>query len=309
MILQKENEFIRSVKAAKEVFTHAGKFHADDVFSFALLRMINEELLVRRGNKVPEDFCGIVFDIGEGAYDHHQKDSKVRENGVPYAAFGLIWQEVGDCIFGDEKQAEKFDYRFIQPLDLNDNTGEPNDIARLVADFNPVWDRDEDLEEAFLAAADFAAAVLNRKFAYIRGNMRADATMKTYLEKAEDGILVMDSYVPWKKAVENTDISFVIFPSNRGGYCAMGVKDDIAKETKCEFPKEWYGKRDEELSTLSGIPTLKFCHKTGFMLTTDTLLDARDACLVSRQKQSLVSRMRLNVKRMFKKKKQDRRSL
>ena len=89
----------------------------------------------------------------------------------------------------------------------------------------------------------------------------------------------------------------------------MGVKDDIAKETKCEFPKEWYGKRDEELSTLSGIPTLKFCHKTGFMLTTDTLLDARDACLVSRQKQSLVSRMRLNVKRMFKKKKQDRRSL
>ena len=70
-------------------FTHGGKFHADDVFSAALLLHFNPRLTIQRGNRVPEDFDGIVFDIGRGQYDHHQKDSRGRENGVPYAAENL----------------------------------------------------------------------------------------------------------------------------------------------------------------------------------------------------------------------------
>ena len=46
-------------------FTHSGKFHADDVFSAALLLYLNPEIMITRGNRVPEDFDGIVFDIGE----------------------------------------------------------------------------------------------------------------------------------------------------------------------------------------------------------------------------------------------------
>ena len=45
-------------------FTHGGKFHADDVFSSALLLYINPEISITRGNSVPDDFTGIVFDIG-----------------------------------------------------------------------------------------------------------------------------------------------------------------------------------------------------------------------------------------------------
>ena len=62
-------------------FTHGGKFHADDVFSSALLLYFNPEITITRGNKVPEDFEGIIFDIGRGKYDHHQRDSRIRENG------------------------------------------------------------------------------------------------------------------------------------------------------------------------------------------------------------------------------------
>ena len=47
-------------------FTHGGKFHADDVFSAALLLHFNPQLTIQRGNRVPEDFDGIVFDIGRG---------------------------------------------------------------------------------------------------------------------------------------------------------------------------------------------------------------------------------------------------
>ena len=93
-------------------FTHSGKFHADDVFSAALLLYLNPEINISRGNKVPEDFDGIVFDIGRGQYDHHQKDSRVRENGVPYAAFGLLWEALGEEILGQEL-AEKFDQSFV----------------------------------------------------------------------------------------------------------------------------------------------------------------------------------------------------
>ena len=60
-------------------FTHSGKFHADDVFSAALLLYLNPEITITRGNRVPDDFEGIVFDIGRGRYDHHQKDSRVRK--------------------------------------------------------------------------------------------------------------------------------------------------------------------------------------------------------------------------------------
>ena len=77
-------------KKDASAFTHGGKFHADDVFSAALLFYLNPEIQIGRGNQVPENYEGIVFDIGRGAYDHHQKESRVRENGVPYAAFGLL---------------------------------------------------------------------------------------------------------------------------------------------------------------------------------------------------------------------------
>ena len=84
------NNLLNKIRTQNAIaFTHSGKFHADDVFSSALLLYLNPELTILRGNRVPDDFEGIVFDIGRGKYDHHQKDSRIRENGVPYAAFGL----------------------------------------------------------------------------------------------------------------------------------------------------------------------------------------------------------------------------
>ena len=304
MELYSENELTEEIKRVSSVFTHGGKFHADDVFSYALLRMIHPGLLAQRGNEVPQDFDGIVFDIGGGAFDHHGSEGKKRENGVPYASLGLLWQQLGTAVLGDEKQAEKFDFRFIQPLDLNDNTGEPDEIASLIADFNPVWDAKEDTDAAFLRAADFAEQILERKFSYIKSNIRADEAVKPYLAQATDGILVMDRYLPWKKAVEKEEgIAFVVFPSNRGGYCAMSVKDPVLKETKCPFPAAWYGKRDAGLQEISGIASIRFCHKTGFMLTADEKEDAVLACRISREQEKKGRKLWMRIKRALHKKK------
>ena len=59
-------------------FTHDGMFHADDVFAAALLRMVFPGIKILRGSRVPENFEGIVYDIGMGEFDHHQKDARVR---------------------------------------------------------------------------------------------------------------------------------------------------------------------------------------------------------------------------------------
>ena len=109
------NQLLNEIrKKDAKAFTHGGKFHADDVFSAALLLYLNPEIQISRGNQVPEDFDGIVFDIGRGAYDHHQKDSRIRENGVPYAAFGLLWEALGAEILGEEL-ALSFDEIMITP--------------------------------------------------------------------------------------------------------------------------------------------------------------------------------------------------
>lgn len=266
-------------KKDAKAFTHGGKFHADDVFSSALLLYINPEIVISRGNKVPEDFDGIVFDIGRGRYDHHQKDSRVRENGVPYAAFGLLWEVLGKEILGEEL-AEKMDESFIQPLDINDNTGEKNELATLIGNFNPPWDAKGGSDEAFFQAVSVAGMILENKFERYRGNARADQRVEQVLEEhnPKDRILVLSEFIPCQKALAETEIAFVIFPSNRGGYCIQPQKREYSMNYKCSFPSQWLGLEGEELVKETGLSSAVFCHKGGFLMTVGELEDAKAAC-------------------------------
>ena len=273
-------------------FTHSGKFHADDVFSAALLLYLNPEISITRGSRVPDDFDGIVFDIGRGRYDHHQKDSRVRENSVPYAAFGLLWEELGTEILGEEL-AQKFDESFVQPLDNNDNTGEKNELATLIGNFNPTWDAEGNNDEAFFQAVSVAGMILENKFERYRGNERADKRVEEIYERhmqalhdrekhSEDArILILPEFVPCQKFLSETPIAFVVFPSNRGGYCIQPQKKEYSMNYKCSFPADWLGLENEELQEVTGLKTAGFCHKGGFLMTTGTLEDAVKACEIS----------------------------
>ena len=273
-------------------FTHSGKFHADDVFSAALLLYLNPEIMITRGNRVPEDFDGIVFDIGRGQYDHHQKDSRIRENGIPYAAFGLLWEELGADILGEDL-AQRFDEAFVQPLDNNDNTGEKNELATLIGNFNPTWDAEGSNDEAFFQAVSVAGMILENKFERFRGNERADKRVEEIYahheqavhdrEKHRDDarILILPEFVPCQKFLSETEIVFVIFPSNRGGYCIQPQKKEYSMNYKCSFPVEWLGLENEELVVATGLKSAGFCHKGGFLMTTGELADAVQVCRIS----------------------------
>jgi len=278
--------------------THGGKFHADDVFSAALLKIAHPDIRFIRAFEVPGDFDGIVFDIGFGKFDHHQKDAEIRVNGVPYASFGLLWREYGEEILSTgcppeqaAKEAARFDERFIQPLDEDDNTGCGSQIGGTVGTFNPCWDSEDSADECFAEAVEFAFLILSKKINSILSINRAKKLVETALLASRDNIVVLPRFAPWKMILLPSNSLFVIYPSQRGGYCAQGIPvDSETKELRCSFPGEWAGMPSIDLPGISGIATLTFCHKGRFLISANTLEDAAAACKLSMKLHGVDSR-------------------
>lgn len=257
-------------------FTHGAKFHSDDVFATAFLRILNPDFKVERGFEAPDpaEYDGIIYDIGRGEFDHHQADKEYRENGCPYAAFGLIWRAFGNDFIGEE-EAKKFDENFIQPLDESDNTGCYNILAEVISEFNPGWDSDESYDTCFFRAVDMAEVILRNHFRNIEGRMRGRILVEKAMVEGDGRVLYLDPYVPWKQDVIGSSYAFVVYPSNRGGYSVQGVpKSDEDNALVCDFPKDWWGVEAAKLSGLSGISSLRFCHPNGFLCATDEKEDA-----------------------------------
>lgn len=140
-----------------------------------------------------------------------------------------------------------------------------------------------------------AGMILDNKLERYRGNERADKRVEEILKQHQEEIasgkkpadekqiLVLPDYVPCQKYLSETDIAFVIFPSNRGGYCIQPQKREYSLNYKCSFPESWLGLEKEELKEESGLSGAEFCHKGGFLMTTSTLEDAIKACKISQQ--------------------------
>ncbi|WP_270739312.1 MYG1 family protein [Massilioclostridium coli] len=275
------------IKIPNQVITHAGKFHADDVFSTALLQIINPNITVTRVFSVPEDTDALIYDIGWGKFDHHQKDAEIRENGVPFAAFGLLWREFGKQVLEQgctpeqaEQEQQRFDENFIQPLDLEDNTGCGHPLADAIGLFNPSWDSSENPDDCFVEAVQFAKTILQHKIDSIFSIYRAKLLVESALKEAQNHIVILSRFAPWRLYLVGSDAEFVVYPSQRGGYNAQTVPiSNDSNISKFDFPEEWAGKPDQELKQLSGIPTLRFCHNNRFLVATETLEDAVKACL------------------------------
>ena len=262
-------------QSLKTGFTHGGVFHADDVFATALLMLVNPKIHITRGFSVPEGFAGIVYDIGGGEFDHHQKDSRVRENGVPYAAFGLLWERFGSMLISDE-DAREFDRSFVQPIDKSDNTGEINILSIIIADKKPSWQEpSRQMDNAFWEAVHMAKEMLEGRFRQIRADRAAYEAVRGKAAQCGGRILYLEQVMPWKAAVRDLDILYVIYPSIRGGFNIQAVPDSKdERKLKLPFPEEWRGADRKRLKELTGIDSLEFCHNSGFLCAAGTLEDA-----------------------------------
>ena len=271
--------------------THAGNFHADDVFSSMFMARLYGDITLIRLNDYKDDGSKIAFDIGLGKFDHHQANyNKKRANGIHFCGFGLLWQEYGlkylrkIKVKYPEKVFNILDELLVIQIDAIDN-GEyfidaPFNIytlAGLIEQFRPKIGKKEDENECFLKAVSFADIIFEQILNDAIGKVYALNEIEKKKRSIKDNILILDKYIPYEYAIFKLelDVNFVVYPSNRGCYAAHTVPTKYKGFTpKIPFKKEWAGLRDEELQKVSGIKTAHFCYKKLFLATATTKEDA-----------------------------------
>lgn len=266
-------------QSAITLITHGGCFHADDVLSTALLkltihkvcddqhreypsigiiRVTNPSLLDNMEKLYPNS---IVYDIGYGEYDHHRSDSEVRENGLPYAAVGLIWRDVAPLFGGGDVEWEEWmDANIFQPIDLQDNGQGYNPLSLFLSAFNPNWDEPTGSDTAFSYAVDIAYHMLQRQIERHNSELRARKVLDEY---KYNKVVVLQEFIPYNYLSKFEKPKCVITPSNRYGFDLHTLNNQ--QNNKPKLPESWLTKPPAGCT---------FVHKGLFIANFTTVQDA-----------------------------------
>lgn len=260
-------------------YTHGGVFHADEVFASAFFRILNPDFKIIRGFKIPDNFDGIVYDIGGGEFDHHQTPRETRPNGIPYAAFGKVVRKYYPFLM-ERPEYERFDDGFVKYIDSQDNGGDKNPLSMAIKAFNPIFGTNESGTENFYLALKIAQAILEREIASAQSHEMTVKLAKP-IKEADEEITIVDRFLPIIGELCNSNAKFFVYPAQRGGWnaqCITVSRDSFVQ--KCPFPTEWRGLPEEELP--DGIT---FCHASGFLLAAESKEKAIWACQLALDQQ------------------------
>ncbi len=278
----------------QKVITHSGPFHADDVFAVASLQLhfgqenievirTRDEAIMATGDIVVD--VGAVYDPARQRFDHHQVGAPVRDNGIPYAGFGLIWKHYGEQICNSKTVAESVEKSLVFSIDAADNgvslyqTTEigvsPTTVSDIVSLFNPIEGTTADQDQAFLKAVDFARDILGKAIARAKAKeLMKEIAHSVYQSSNDKELLIFD--VPMSKSllIEYPEVKFIVSPDNPASsqnWIATAIQAEYGSfALRQRFPEEWGGLRDDELAKVSGIADAVFCHKAGFLFVSKT---------------------------------------
>ncbi|MBD8541898.1 MAG: MYG1 family protein [Massilia sp.] len=222
------------------IATHGGKFHADDAWAVAVLKVLFPDAdVIRTREQARIDAADFAIDVGgvwdpaTGRFDHHQKEfNATRSSGVPYASAGLVWRDhgaqcvaalalrhTGETLSEDTAQqiAYAIDVDIVQYLDLSDvgvakNAPGSYGLSAVVSGFNPGWLDEQRLGygEAvdvyrmgqFMRAVEFLTDIMGNAVRYRVGAMLA-VTQVRQAEVLEGGKLLFlkNAALPWSSIV------------------------------------------------------------------------------------------------------------
>jgi uncharacterized UPF0160 family protein len=272
-----------------KIATHSGGFHTDDVFALATLQLLygieNVEVIRTRDESVLETAevvvdVGGVYDLARQRFDHHQNGAPVRTNGVPYAAFGLVWKEYGAKVAGSQAVADEIERLLVLAVDAGDSGISlytltnpevvPYELYQITRSFLPAWGSDKNKDEAFLEAVDFARTLLSRVIVQKQAEQNMKQLIADVYENTEDKrVLVFDKPVSAVACIQFPEVVLVVCPddsSENNNWTATTVRKEYSSfEARVKFPDSWGGLRDAELVEASGISDAVFCHKAGFL--------------------------------------------
>lgn len=221
----------------------------------------------------------IIYDIGNGEFDHHQVDAKRRPDGTKYASFGLLFKEYGHLLIPDENARETFDEWFVKAIDNADNGVSSNLISSAVSAFMPNWNESNsqiNVNKSFMDAVSSAINILGRLILKTNANCEATEILEKSPVIETDGgkILILEKYLPFNTWAFNNGFMAAVYPSNRGGYNCCVVSDPKGGNI-CRFPVEWRGCTDsKKFEAMTELKTITFCHASGFMIAADDEIEA-----------------------------------
>lgn len=275
-----------------KVITHNDRFHADDVFATAVVRIKfgkeNLEIIRTRDEEIIQ-IGDIVLDVGSvynpenNRFDHHQGEGAgVREDGVPYASFGLVWKKWGEEICDSKEAAESIDKKLVQIIDASDNgfalySYNLDDVKEYTFDticgaFGPSWKEEPEYDKGFFEMVEFAEKILRREIKLAKDKVEAIPFVEKAYEDAEDKrLVVLDEYYPWGNVLsDHAEVLFVISPNKEKTMWRVNAVQEGSFVNRKDLPQEWAGLRDEELEKVSGVEGVLFCHRKLFMAATKT---------------------------------------
>lgn len=274
-----------------KIVAHSGTFHTDDVFAVATLQLLLEEknditVIRTRDKKIIEE-ADYVVDVGEiydpslKRFDHHQQGGAgVRDNGIPYASFGLVWKEYGELVCGSKELANQIDQRLVQPVDAMDNginfmKSEKEglymyDIKDISMIYKPTGVEDDQiLEENFKYLTGIFKNLLEREVKVLKDIKKSEEAVKEIIaENKDQTLLILDKDYDYEGIMSMYDyILLVVYPKREDKTWAVeAVRGDMRSyKSRIDLPFEWAGKRDEDLRKATGVEDAIFCHTGRFI--------------------------------------------
>lgn len=292
------NEVVEEVHSLGNnvIITHDDKFHADELLAAALIiKLCPEDFVVLRTRALPTNLNDNdwVVDVGNGQFDHHEKERECYPNGVKKAACGKVAEFL---LREDPKTLERLQKRLLWSVEAQDNgqnlqdLGLPPSKLGFVGALLPPWDAPQcQTNGRFMQALSTVCLVLESVFDHIVADDKAEVVLEAI---QDDEIVVLEKFVPWQAwAVEKwPKARFVVFPSSNGkGFNAQAVPLTATPgdfRNRGGFPKAWGGLRDTELAEVSGIPGAIFCHAGLWLAVWDTqdhAIEAAKAAIAATQ--------------------------
>lgn len=278
---------MNSTKQFKKVGTHSGRFHADEVMATAILEEVFDIELTRTREPEILKKQDIIYDIGNGEFDHHQLEKEYRDNGTPYAACGLIWRRFGrEAIISMHPEISDMDVEtifsyidavLIEGIDAADNGIKTTEniiptmcLSSIIGGYNPTWDSPASVDEAFDDAVGFAADILVNLVDQKASTIKARSfVINAYNSRKQPELLILDNSYPWERTLKeldtNKEVLFVIYPKEDGFYIQTVREYGQERKDRKSLPSDWAGKREAELSRIIGIKDAVFCHSSRFI--------------------------------------------
>ena len=279
-----------------EVVTHSGSFHTDEVFALATLELYYEKTdqklhIVRTRDEAViakadmAVYVGNVYDAEKQCFDHHQKGGAgVRDNGVPYSSFGLIWKHFGEDLCGSVMAAKHIEEKLVFPVDAADmgvNTYSktcefitPYILHNIIEVFRPTWKESENgktFDDGFFEMLEIAKMILKREIIGSNDYEEGVTFVREAYDKAEDKrVIILDGHYPWEQALSEYPEPLLVVKSdieqsNNWKIKTVKIAPQSSFEDRKSLPKAWGGLRGEELVKVTGVEDAIFCHTKLFI--------------------------------------------